>query len=295
MGRPQRVVAVPRPDVCHLAQRRAGAVRATHDRQRRGVASADPDQRRRDHRHGDRRRREVQRQRRRLRLLAEYDGSRNIYLAKSTDGGSTFGSPITVAAIKASSRKLSIPAETSGRKSRVYVSSAVYRTATKDLAFVVWADLSGESGCTSGSGPGTDATSSCKTRIWFTRSTDGGATWATPSMLNNQSGKNDQAFPRIAVDETDGGLMVVYYDTVDNSARLKTELFMQTSQDDGVGWSATTKVSSGQTDETSAGVDSGNQYGDYIGLHGHAGAFFPPGPTAAAAAARRSGRPSWRS
>ena len=202
------------------------------------------------------------------------DGSRNIYLAKSTDGGSTFGSPITVAAIKASSRKLSIPAD-SGRKSRVYVSSAVYRTATKDLAFVVWADLSGESGCTSGSGPGTDATSSCKTRIWFTRSTDGGATWATPSMLNNQSGKNDQAFPRIAVDETDGGLMVVYYDTVDDSARLKTELFMQTSQDDGVGWSATTKVSSGQTDETSAGADSGNQYGDYIGLHGHAGAFFP--------------------
>jgi hypothetical protein len=157
----------------------------------------------------------------------------------------------------------------------VYVSAAVFKTSTKDLAYVAWADLSGEAGCTTGSGPGTDATSSCKTRIWFTRSTDGGSTWSTPSMLNNQSGKNDQAFPRMAVDETDGKLMIVYYDTVNDSARKKTELFMQTSEDDGVSWSSATQVSGGQTDETAAGADSGNQYGDYIGLHGHAGTFFP--------------------
>ena len=202
------------------------------------------------------------------------DGSQNIYFAKSTDGGGTFGSPITVAPIKADSRKLSIPAD-SGRKSRVYVSAGVYHTTTKDLAYVVWADLSGETGCTTGSGPGTDATSACKTRVWLTRSTDGGATWSTPSMVNNQSGKNDQAFPRLAVDETDGKLMLVYYDTVNDASRLKTELFMQTSVDDGLTWSTATKVSSAQTDETAASANAGNQYGDYIGLHGHAGAFFP--------------------
>ena len=202
------------------------------------------------------------------------DGSRNIYMAKSTDGGVTFGSVVTVASIFASSRKLSIPAD-SGRKSRVYVSAAVYRTATKDLAYVVWADLSGETGCTTGSGPGTSATSSCKTRIWFTRSTDGGATWSSPVMLNNQSGKNDQALSRIAVDETDGKLVVVYYDTVNDSNRLKTELFMQTSVDDGVTWTTATKVSSAQTDETLSSANSGNQYGDYIGLSGHAGTFYP--------------------
>ncbi|MDX6401758.1 MAG: hypothetical protein QOF27_2364, partial [Gaiellaceae bacterium] len=202
------------------------------------------------------------------------DGSQNVYLAKSTDGGVTFGSVITVASISASSRKLSIPAD-SGRKSRVYVSAAVYRTATKDLAYVVWPDLSGETGCTTGSGPGTSASSACKTRIWFARSTDGGATWSSPVMLNNQSGKNDQAFSKIAVDETDGKLVVVYYDTVNDSNRLKTELFMQTSVDDGVTWSTAEKVSSGQTDETTSSADSGNQYGDYIGLTGHAGTFYP--------------------
>jgi hypothetical protein len=202
------------------------------------------------------------------------DGSRNIYMAKSTDGGATFGSVVTVASIFATSRKLSIPAD-SGRKSRVYVSAAVYRTATKDLAYVVWPDLSGESGCTTGSGPGTSTSSACKTRIWFARSVDGGSTWSSPVMLNNQSGKNDQAFSKIAVDETDGKLVVVYYDTVNDSNRVQTELFMQTSVDDGVSWSTAERVSSGQTDETASSANSGNQYGDYIGLSGHAGTFYP--------------------
>ena len=44
------------------------------------------------------------------------DGSQGLYLAKSTDGGVTFGSPITVATIRSNSRKLAIPAD-NGRKS----------------------------------------------------------------------------------------------------------------------------------------------------------------------------------
>jgi hypothetical protein len=202
------------------------------------------------------------------------DGSRKIYLAKSTNGGATFGSVITVASIFASTRKLSIPADSS-RKSRVYVSAGAYRTATDDLVYAVWADLSGESGCTSGGGPGTSTSSSCKTRVWFARSADGGTTWASPVMLNNQSSKNDQAFPRLAVDETDGTLVVVYYDTVADPNRIKTDLYVQASTDFGSTWSSATKITTGETDETASTADSGNQYGDYIGLTGNAGIFFP--------------------
>ncbi len=202
------------------------------------------------------------------------DGSQKIYLSKSTDGGATFGSVTTVASILADSRKLSIPADSS-RKSRVYVSAGCYRTDDLDFACLVWADLSGESGCTSGSGPGTDATSSCKTRVWFTSSTDGGSSWSTPEMLNNQSGKNDQAFPRLAVDETNGTIMVAYYDTVADPNRLKTDLYVQVSYDLGANWTDATRISSGETDETAGTADSGNQYGDYIGLSGNAGVFFP--------------------
>jgi hypothetical protein len=50
---------------------------------------------------------------------------------------------------------------------------------------------------------------------------------------------------------------------------------MQSSRDDGLTWSAATKLTSAQTDETSAGADGTNQYGDYNGLSGNAGRFFP--------------------
>ena len=93
-------------------------------------------------------------------------------------------------------------------------------------------------------------------------------------MVNNQAGLNDQAFLRLAVDESDGQLALVYYDTVADPGRLKTDLYMQTSSDDGITWESATKITSAQTDETAASAD-GNQYGDYIGLSGFAGLFFP--------------------
>lgn len=201
------------------------------------------------------------------------DGSHKLRVAKSTDGGGTFGTPIDIATIFASSRKLSIPADSS-RMARVLMSGGAYRTATKDLVYLAWPDLSGEAGCTSGLGPGTSVTSTCKTRIWFTRSTDGGGTWEAPRMLNNQSSLNDQFFSHLVVDETDGKLVVLYYDTVNDSGRIKSDIWMQFSTDDGVTWSTPAQITTAETDETAASADSGNQYGDYIGVTGYAGNFF---------------------
>lgn len=201
------------------------------------------------------------------------DGSHKLRLVKSTDGGATFGAHVDFASIRASSRKLSIPADT-GRMARVFISAGAYRTGTKDLVYAVWPDLSGEAGCTTGLGPGSNAAATCKTRIWFTRSTDGGATWETPRTLNNQASLNDQFYSHLVVDETDGKLVVIYYDTPNDSSRIKTDIWMQTSSDDGLTWSAPVQITSAETDETAAGADGGNQYGDYIGLTGNAGNFF---------------------
>jgi hypothetical protein len=88
------------------------------------------------------------------------DGSRNIVVAKSTDGGANFGDPILIATTFATTRRLSIPAD-SLRRARVYISAGAYRTEEKDLVYAVWSDLSGESGCTSGGGPGTNVDSEC--------------------------------------------------------------------------------------------------------------------------------------
>ncbi len=201
------------------------------------------------------------------------DGSHKLRVVKSTDGGGTFGAHVDFATIIASSRKLSIPADT-GRMARVFISGGAYRTTAKDNVYAVWPDLSGEPGCTSGLGPGSSVTSTCKTRIWFTRSTDGGSTWEAPRKIFDQSSLNDQFFSRLAVDETDGKLIVIYYDTVNDPGRIKSDVWMQTSSDDGITWSAPIQITSAETDETAASADSGNQYGDYIGLTGNAGNFF---------------------
>jgi hypothetical protein len=99
-------------------------------------------------------------------------------------------------------------------------------------------------------------------------------------MINNTllpSGEpslNDQFNPRLVVDETNGQLVVIYYDTVKDTGRLKTEVLLQTSDDSGVNWSEPIPVTINQTDETSPGYDS-HQYGEYNGLSGYAGTFFP--------------------
>lgn len=205
----------------------------------------------------------------------EDGGNRQIHIAKSTNGGASFGAPVTIATVFASQRQISIPADTTPhRMARVYVSGGAYKTASKDLVYAVWTDLSGESGCTSGLGPGSNVASSCKSRIWFARSTDGGATWSAPTKINDQAGKNDQFHSRLCVDETDGRLVVVYNDTVGDPGRLKTDIWMQHSEDDGVTWSSAVKVTSAQTDETVSGAASFG-YGDYLGLSGYAGTFFP--------------------
>ena len=200
-------------------------------------------------------------------------GSQNLFVAKSTDGGSTFGAPVTIAST-IGSFQIGVPAQ-DDRRVLIYLSGGAYRTATKDLVYAVWTDLAGGVGCSSaGSEPGNNVASTCKTRIWFARSTDGGATWDAPLQLNGQNSLNDQIFPRLAVDESSGVLMVVYYDTVNDPGRLKAELWMQASYDYGATWTAPAQVATAETDETAASAELNFQYGDYIGLTGHAGHFF---------------------
>jgi len=201
-------------------------------------------------------------------------GNRRVLVAKSTNGGVSFGTPVIITTTY-DSFDIGVPSFNS-RRILIYVSAAAYRTSTKNLVYASWTDLSGNTGCTSSTNePGSSTTSSCKTRIWFSRSTNGGSTWSTPVRINNQAGLNDQFNQAMAVDETTGRIAIIYYDTVNDPGRKKTDVWYQTSDDDGVTWSAATKVTTAQTDETIAGADSGNQYGDYNSLSGYASSFFP--------------------
>jgi hypothetical protein len=202
-------------------------------------------------------------------------GSRHIYLIKSIDGGTSYSSPVQVATTNGSFT-IGIPAMNS-RRAAVIVTAGAYKTACQSYVFAVWPDLSGDAGCTSPSNePGSSISSICKMRIFFSRSTDGGSTWSTPVKINNQTSLNDQFAPFMVVDETNGRVAIMYYDTVADTGRKKTDVYYQSSTDFGATFGAAVKVTTAQTDETIAGADPrNNQYGDYNGLSGQAGVFFP--------------------
>jgi hypothetical protein len=201
-------------------------------------------------------------------------GSRGIYVVKSTNGGGSYSTPTRIVTTY-DSYDIGVPAFNS-RRILLYVSGGAYRNGTTNNVYALWADLSGDTGCTTATNePGSNASSTCKTRIWFSRSTDGGTTWSARVKINNQSGLNDQFNPFIAVDETNGTLGAIYYDTVSDAGRKKVDIYYQMSSDGGVTWDAAVKVTTSMTDETIAGADSGNQFGDYNSLSGYGNAFFP--------------------
>ena len=201
-------------------------------------------------------------------------GSRGLFVARSTNSAASFGTPTRIATTFAAF-DIGVPAFAS-RRALIYLSGAAYDDGVNSFVYAVWTDLTGEGGCTSsGNEPDTNAASNCKSRIWFARSSNGGANWEPPNMLNNPTSRNDQFNPRLAVDDDDGTMVVVYYDTAGDSTRRATNLWYQSSADNGTTWTTATRITTAPTDETIAGRDSGNQYGDYNGLTGHRRRFFP--------------------
>ena len=201
-------------------------------------------------------------------------GSSKIYLAKSTNGGASFTTPSAVVTTF-DSFDIGMPSFAS-RRALIYTSSAAYKSGATNNVYTSWVDLSGEAGCTvPANEPATNAASTCKTRIWFSGSTDGGTSWSAKKMLNNQPTLNDQYNQAMTVDPVTGALGIIYYDTVGDPNRLKTDVWYQSSLDAGLTWSTPVKITTAQTDETAPTANSGNQYGDYNGLSGFNGIFFP--------------------
>jgi len=202
-------------------------------------------------------------------------GSQGIFMARSADGGASFSTPQQIASTF-DYFLVSVPAD-AYRGALIYTSTGTFKSALHNDIYAVWNDLSGAPGCTTAfDEPRYNTNSSCKSRIWFARSTDGGSTWSAPTTINNQSSVNDQFLPALAVDPGTGRLGVTYYDTVDSLNRLRTDVWYQSSFDGGATWSVPLKLTTAETDESGAPYGTNaNQYGDYTGLSAFAGQLFP--------------------
>ena len=199
--------------------------------------------------------------------------SREIRIRKSIDGGATFGET-NVITITNSSYEISIPAMCH-RKALVYVSIGIDRSngPRRGTVYATWTDLNSPS-----DDPGCDGTTAAvHSKIHFSASTDGGDTWSPPRIIQAGSTpvSSDQFNQWMDIDQDNGKIHVIFYDTRDDLTRRKTNLYYVSSIDGGVNWRDETKVSSVQTDETVSGADLGNQYGDYNGLVAYRDVAFP--------------------
>jgi hypothetical protein len=156
-----------------------------------------------------------------------------INLVKSTNGGSTFGNLVTVAAFTSTVGDLGSGGMSLRTRSFPYL--AVDNTApgsgTHNNLYVVFQGQPG-------------STSSPRSEILFTSSTDGGATWSTPRNISSgpavtvgaDTTNNDNWMPSISVSPTTGHIRVLFYSRREDPTNQKIRVYEAGSNDAGQTW-----------------------------------------------------------
>lgn len=179
-------------------------------------------------------------------------------LVKSTDGGVTFGPPVTVAT------RLDVwgPEENNPRvpgEFRVAPLAYLAISPTTGVLHVIYPDS------TSSNGTEWDL------NLYYTRSTNGGATWSTPVVINGDSTPPRDQFQAWIETDPSGRLHVVSFDTrataqQDADGAAVIGITYTTSQDGGNTWSEL-EVGPNTLDSSLAAFSLFQQFvGDYIAL-----------------------------
>ena len=174
-----------------------------------------------------------------------------LHIDKSTDGGISFGTDVTVSSI------IPIPDPLPGFSFRTnsFPTLAVDTTngACRGNVYVAWADFRNGNA-----------------DIFFSRSTNGGAAWSAATRIDHAPGSAHSFFPAMTVDPQ-GTVHIVYYDNRVTSNRL--DVFASRSADCGNTFTPSDTFSPGSDDRvTDTSFDpaldgfSGQFIGDYIGV-----------------------------
>jgi BNR repeat-like domain len=120
-----------------------------------------------------------------------------------------------------------------------------------------------------------DGTEESDTEVYVSRSTNDGASWSNPVLVNDvQSG--DQYYQWLAVDPVTGDVDLSWYDTRGDPSRQSVNVFFAASGNGGASFSDNIRVTTARSnEETGTNINFGNQYGDYEGLDAYGGVAHP--------------------
>lgn len=123
------------------------------------------------------------------------------------------------------------------------------------------------------------------TNVFLRYSDNNGATWTGPLRVNDDRTTFSQFFTKIALDQKTGNVAMSWYDCrndpgfgpgdTDGIPNTDMEVYATISVDGGVSVLPNAKVGVGPNNAAAAGHNSGNDYGDYMGLTFDRGAFYP--------------------
>ena len=116
------------------------------------------------------------------------------------------------------------------------------------------------------------------TRLYVIHSDDGGLTWSTPVLVNDDGTSASHFMPGFAVDQTTGAVGATWYDTRADPTRVTARYYGSVSSDGGDTWSPNFPIAAGTSNATLAtspvGVRNTN-WGDYTGLAFQNGVMVP--------------------
>ncbi len=186
--------------------------------------------------------------------------------AKSTDGGATFSVPRIIHnyEIFGETRDISGDGEPPNFKHTVKgkVRAEAYPVISCDISggqrngyvYVCWA---------AGNPPD----------IFFSRSADGGDSWSEPIIVSADP-TNDQFWPWMATDQTNGDLGIMYFDSRNDAENLLVECWVSYSSDGGETW--TDRQAADFASDLRLNPFRGNSFaGDYSGMAFYDGIIYP--------------------
>jgi hypothetical protein len=181
--------------------------------------------------------------------------------ARSTDGGATWTTPRIIQTYQPFGEKSEVAGQVNSRVKKI-VRAEAYPTLTIDNTGGPrngWLYL----GWSADNEP----------NVYFSRSTDNGETWST-AMSPVSDRTNDQFWPWIALDPTNGDVALMYFDSRDDTANILVNCYVSYSSDGGSTW-VDRRVGDAEND-LRRNPFSGNTFaGDYSGCDMYAGKIYP--------------------